>query len=198
MKRGRSTSHRALPARLRSVFRVSHPLDGLLSPLPFRPCFMSVALVGFRPSELFPSSEAVTPLGARSPPAGVVAPRLRHLASPIASSSVRETKPRIVVARRQRSAATTDFRVCHLAGVRHQQPRQMPRHRGVALMGFCLSRAFSAPDLDVRFRTSSSRELARLDLAPSRRRLPRRCAGSSESHSTRLPARWLSPPCLPS
>jgi len=49
--------HQALPARLCSTFRVSHPLDGFLPPLPARPCFVPVTLMGFRPSELFPSTE---------------------------------------------------------------------------------------------------------------------------------------------
>jgi len=57
-----------------SAFRISHPLDGLLPPSPFRPCFMPVALMGFDPFRAFPSHEAVAPLDARSPHAVVVSP----------------------------------------------------------------------------------------------------------------------------
>jgi hypothetical protein len=91
MKQERSTDRRTLPARLRSVFRIFHPLDGLLPLLPFRPCFMPVTLLGFslqslslttKPSRLS-ASASLLPLSSRlaSP-----ASRPRPIAAPLASA----------------------------------------------------------------------------------------------------------------
>jgi hypothetical protein len=59
MRRGRSTRSedrpRVLPSRVCSAFRISHPLDGFLPPLPFRPCFVPVTLMGLLPFRAFPS-----------------------------------------------------------------------------------------------------------------------------------------------
>jgi hypothetical protein len=198
MRRGRSAGRRALPSRPGSVFRVSHPLDGFLPPTPFRPCFVTVALMGFRPSELFSTREVVAPLGVRSPPVVILVLHLRPLASPIVSSFVRETPPRIADVRARRSAATTDFRVWLLAGVRHR--RQRKNRPADAL----LSWASASPGLPAHrtwiFVSEDSPPVSFLasTLRAPRRSVPRLCAGSSESQSTRLPARWLSPPCLPS
>jgi hypothetical protein len=47
-----SDSRRAYLTRLRSALRFSQPLSALLPPWPSRPCFMPLALLGFRPPEL--------------------------------------------------------------------------------------------------------------------------------------------------
>lgn len=62
-----------LPPRLRSVSRVSHPLDGLLPHRPSGLVSCPRRSWGSCPPELFPPREAVAPLDARCPPA--VAPR---------------------------------------------------------------------------------------------------------------------------
>jgi hypothetical protein len=49
-----SDLHRSTQLRLCSAFRLSQPLDALLRPRPFRPCFVPVTLMGFGPSEVFP------------------------------------------------------------------------------------------------------------------------------------------------
>jgi hypothetical protein len=65
-----SDLHRSYQLRLCSAFRLSQPLDALLRPQPFRPCFMPVTLMGFTPSEVC------------SPPvAGPASPRARPKAS---------------------------------------------------------------------------------------------------------------------
>jgi hypothetical protein len=195
---GRFTRRRALPARLRSAFRDSHPLDGLHPPLPLRPCFMPLAFLGFRPSELFPPNEAVAPLDARSPHAVVDTSRNTRSPLPVDSLAAREVGM-TYRGRRDERAGPVD-RLQGLAPRRSPWPegRCYPLRRFDALLGFRLFRALRAPGLVGRFRSTSSHELDRLDLAPPRRALPRLGADSTESQSTRLRARWLSPPNLPS
>jgi hypothetical protein len=50
-----SDLHRDCRSRLCGVPRLSQPLDALLHPWPLRPCFVPVAPMGFRPSEVSPS-----------------------------------------------------------------------------------------------------------------------------------------------
>lgn len=187
-----------MPARLRSVFRIFHPLDGFLPLLPFRPCFVPVTLLGFLPSELFPHSEAVAPLGARLPHAVIVAPRISCLPLPTNSRATRECGAAYQVRQTEALVSSTGFRASYLAGVRRRRTG-LPRLVGSMLSwGSRLFRALRMPVLVVRLRTASSHELLRIDLASSRRMRLRRCAGSSESQSTRLRARGLSPSNLPS
>jgi hypothetical protein len=49
-----SDQHRSYQLQLRSAYRLSQPLDALLHPKPFQPCFMLVTLMGFPPTEVFP------------------------------------------------------------------------------------------------------------------------------------------------
>jgi len=43
-----------IPSRVRYAFRVSHPLDVLIPPESFRPCFVPVTLMGLSPSKSSP------------------------------------------------------------------------------------------------------------------------------------------------
>jgi hypothetical protein len=49
-----SDLHRAYLTRLCYALRLSQPLSVLFRPVPFRPCFMPVTLLGFHPSEVSP------------------------------------------------------------------------------------------------------------------------------------------------
>jgi len=89
-----SDLHRAFPTRLCSAFRLSQPLDALLRPQPFRPCFVPVTPLSFRfqrfslpGSELRLSPESslhavVHDWVRRLPGRSLTQPRLRGFAHP--------------------------------------------------------------------------------------------------------------------
>jgi hypothetical protein len=126
LKKKRSTNHRALPSRLRSAYRISHPLDGLLPLQLSQPCFMLGTLMGFHPSEPCPLNEVVAPLDARSPHAVVNStPNVTLNSRPIAASlasrfGVPPTRiQRLVMGRSTSGYSTSPESVSHDIGRSH-------------------------------------------------------------------------------
>jgi hypothetical protein len=66
-----SDLHRVCLTRLCCAYKLSQPLDALLLPRPFWPCFMPVAPLGFALQRFVPPAEPTWPSDQSSPP-GVV------------------------------------------------------------------------------------------------------------------------------
>jgi hypothetical protein len=85
-----SYQHRNFLNRLCYAFRFSQPLDVLLRPNPFPPCFMRVAPMGLRPSEVFPLQKPETSHNASSLHA--VSRRISFIGEPMRSLRRRGSK----------------------------------------------------------------------------------------------------------